>query len=83
MKNLDEIYAQVQINEARIQSAAGEKTALTRQLEQEEQTLGALQADCQKRFGCSLEELADKITEIETEIQEAYEKLEENVKKLE
>jgi hypothetical protein len=83
MTNLEEIYTQVQEYEAKIQASVGEKTALSRQKEQQALELARIEQECQNKFGCSLSELEAKEIEIETDINRLVGELRENIKKLE
>lgn len=83
MSDFDEMYKKVQAYEAKINTAAGEKTALLRQIEQNNESLKQLEQQCQDKFKCSLEELESKKSELQTEAEKLFKELEENIVKLE
>lgn len=79
MQNLDEIFEEVQSIESTIQKAIGEKSALTRQLEQYKSDLDKDESECIEKFGCSLKELSAKKEAIESEILTLFNDLKEKV----
>jgi len=81
--NLDEILKQVQEYEAKIQSSLGEKSAMKRQLVEEESELEQLRVEVKEKFGFDLEDLDDVVSTMADTIKEEYDKLDEKVKQLE
>ena len=81
--NIEEIYNKVQAHEATIQSFLGEKSAMKRQLIDEENDLNKLRTELKEKFDLNLEDLSDKVNELRDTIKTEYEKLDEKVKQLE
>ena len=81
--NLDDILKQVQAHEAKIQSSLGEKSAMKRQLIEEENELSQLRSELKDKFGFDLEDLESIVNEMAQQIEEEYLNLDEKVKKLE
>lgn len=80
--DLDKIYQETQQAEAKIQAAIGEKTALTRQLEEQKKDYEQLEEECVKKLNCSLNELEAFELELQERVQEQFEELQEKIKDL-
>lgn len=82
MKNLDELFEEMKEIESTIQKSVGEKSALTSQMAQYEADINSYEKECLEKFDCSLEDLDDMQTELESEIQSLFNNLKEKVKNL-
>jgi len=80
---LEEIAKKVQSHEATIQSFLGEKSAMRRQLIEEEKELNKLRDELLEKFNLDIDDLSQTVEDLEIQIQKEYQELDEKVKQLE
>jgi len=83
LNDLEEIAKAVQVHEATIQSFIGEKSAMKRQLIEEENDLEKLRLELKDKFNLGLEDLSALVKELEEKIKIGYQNLDDKVQQLE